>query len=133
MLNQDETIFEGNDPIITSVESMSHITIEKAEELFLCVDTETKLATIFAIVENKLWLIEDQEYDYEEGTKEYKAARESTRRWLLFAKKIEEKILSILRSEGVSIPQKGKIVVLEPFMRRNGYRDGTGWWIRLDC
>ena len=32
MLNQDETIFEGNDPIITSVESMSHITIEKAEE-----------------------------------------------------------------------------------------------------
>ena len=34
-----------------------------------------------------------------------------------------------LQSEGVSIPQAGRIAVLSPFMERNGFYDGDGWWI----
>lgn len=29
----------------------------------------------------------------------------------------------------VAIPRTKQIVVLEPFMKRNGYMDGNGWWV----
>ena len=42
----------------------------------------------------------------------------------------EERIFVILRSEGIEIPKTGRIKILEPFMKTNGYRDGNGWWIK---
>ena len=43
---------------------------------------------------------------------------------------LEEKIYVILRSEGITIPDEGRIDVLEVFMERNGYKDRGGWWVR---
>ena len=34
-----------------------------------------ELADVFAITSNKFWWVEDNEYDYEKGTKEYQEAR----------------------------------------------------------
>ena len=42
----------------------------------------------------------------------------------------EAKIFDVLRREGVAIPKTGRIYVLKPFMKRNGYIDGNGWWIK---
>ena len=47
--------------------------------------TEVELATLFAVVENKVWWIEDEEYDYDVGTLEYKQAKKKTDLWLSFA------------------------------------------------
>lgn len=38
-------------------------------------------------------------------------------------------IFEILRLENVLIPDSAQVKVIEPFMNRNGYKDGNGWWI----
>jgi hypothetical protein len=92
--------------------------------------SERDLADAFAIASNKFWWVEDNVYDYEEGTPEYIAACAITDEWGALMDEYEERIFVILRNEGVEIPETGRIKVLEPFMKRNGYRDGNGWWIK---
>jgi hypothetical protein len=92
--------------------------------------SERDLADAFAIASNKFWWVEDNVYDYEEGTPEYIAACAITDEWGALMDEYEERIFMILRNEGVEIPATGRIKVLEPFMKRNGYRDGNGWWIK---
>ena len=92
--------------------------------------SERDLADAFAIASNKFWWVEDNVYDYEEGTPEYIAACAITDEWGALMDEYEERIFMILRNEGVEIPETGRIKVLEPFMKRNGYRDDNGWWIK---
>ena len=92
--------------------------------------SERDLADAFAIASNKFWWVEDNVYDYEEGTPEYISACAITDEWGALMDEYEERIFVILRNEGVEIPETGRIKVLEPFMKRNGYRDGNGWWIK---
>ena len=110
--------------------SFSDITPAKMKRYFFGKQTEKDLADAFAIASNKFFLLADNEYDYEEGSKEYVEARAITDEWCALMNEYEEKILEILRSEGVIIPETGRIRVLKPFMARNGYIDGTGWWIK---
>lgn len=42
----------------------------------------------------------------------------------------KERIFEILIHEGISIPETKQIEMLAPFMKRNGYIDGNGWWIK---
>lgn len=49
--------------------------------------------------------------------------------WGELMDKLKEEIFVILRSEGIDIPERGQISVLKPFMERNGYYDGSGWWL----
>ena len=84
------------------------------------------------MVENKVWWIEDEEYDYDVGTLEYKQAKKKTDLWLSFADELRNRIFDILRAEGVEITEKGQIAVLEPFMERNGFKDSQDWWVKID-
>ena len=117
---------------IIGQEPNPNLTIEKANQLFTEIKTEKDIADLFALVENKAWWIEDEKYDFDEGTEEYKKAVEKTDIWFALADKLKDMIFSILKSEGVQIPSKGQIVVLEPFMKRNGFINGSGWWIKDD-
>lgn len=92
--------------------------------------TERDLADAYAISHNKFWWFEDDLYDYEKGTPEYKAVRATVDEWGELLDGYKEKIFAILRSEGVIIPETGHIEVMRPFMERNGYVDGSGWWIK---
>ena len=91
--------------------------------------TEKDLADAYAIAHNKFWWVEDNEYDYEEDTPEHKAACAITDEWCTLMHEYKTRIFDILTSEGVVIPATGQIQVLVPFMSRNGYVDGNGWWI----
>ncbi|MGN0536621.1 MAG: hypothetical protein ACI4M3_01425 [Acutalibacteraceae bacterium] len=91
--------------------------------------SENDLAHAFAFVSNKAWLVEDNEYDYDEGTKEYENAVAISDAWFTLMDELEEEIFVILRKEGVSIPNKWRILVLAPFMKRHGFSDHDGWWI----
>ena len=51
----------------------------------------------------------------------------STKRKLVERVPLGSKV-TILKDEGVAIPEKGRIRVLIPFMERNGFSDGNGWW-----
>ncbi len=103
------------------------VTIEEMRLLAERATTEQEISDAFAVASNKAWWVEDNEYDYEEGTEEYEQACRITDEWFGVSDILKEKIFYILRSEGVSIPDKGQIAVLSPFMERNGYRDGRGW------
>ena len=111
-------------------EPSPELTIEEANTLFCEIKTEKDIANLFAVVENKAWWVEDEQYDFELGTKEHKKARKKTIEWFSLADKLKDMIFDILKSEGVEIPDEGQIVVLEPFMKRNGFKDGRGWWIK---
>ena len=119
-----------NDIVIMASEPTPDITPTDVRNYFAKRKTEKDLADAFAIASNKFWWVEDDVYDYEEGTPEYEAARVIVDEWGALMDEYEERIFVILRSEGVVIPEAGRIKVLEPFMKRNGYRDGNGWWIK---
>ncbi len=112
-------------------EPSPNLTAEMVEKAMAEIKTETELANLFAVVDNKAWWIEDEEYDFEEGTEEHKLAKAKADLWFDLSGKLLDKIFDILRAEGVEIPAKGYIVALEPFMKRNGFRNGNGWWIKL--
>ena len=57
-------------------------------------------------------------------------AVERTDMWFALSDKLRNMIFDILKFEGVEIPAKGQIVELELFMKRNGFIDGNGWWIK---
>ena len=119
-----------NDIVIMASEPIPNKTPTDVRGYFAERKSERDLADAFAIASNKFWWVEDNVYDYEKGTPEYIAARAITDEWGALMDEYEERIFMILRNEGVEIPETGRIKVLEPFMKRNGYRDGNGWWIK---
>lgn len=110
-------------------EPLSDITPQELRKIYSGTLTESELATAYALSSNEFWWVEDNIYDYEEGTQEYKEAVQITDNWRSLMEYYEEQIFDILRKEGVDIPPCGRIVILAPFMKRNGYLDGNGWWI----
>jgi len=107
------------------------LSIEGAKQAIKCILNETDLASLFASVDNKAWWIEDELYDYEEGTAEYAKIKGTIDNWFSLSDILRKMIFDILRNEGVLIPETKQIDVLEPFMRRNGYRNAQGWWLSL--
>lgn len=108
------------------------LTPEIAEEIIDYINTESDLAGLFAAFQNRAQWVEDNEYDFEKGTKEYENAVQLTESWFALADKLRYRIFEILRAEGLDISSEGQVVVLEPFMKRNGFRNRGGWWIRID-
>lgn len=120
------------DIIVMGGEPSPDMTLEMAEIAAKECVTESELASLFAIVENKAWWIEDEEYDFAEGTVEHRQAVEKTELWFALADKLRKRVFCILQSEGVEIPSIGQIAVLDSFMKKNGYKNGQGWWVKND-
>jgi hypothetical protein len=74
--------------------------------------TEADLADAYALASNKFWWVEDNEYDYEVGSPEHKAACAITDEWKTLMVEYEKRIFEILTNEGVVIPEVGRIKVL---------------------
>jgi len=45
-------------------------------------------------------------------------------------KQYQSRIFDLLIGEGIEIPHIGQIAVLIPFMRKYGYEDQSGWWVK---
>ena len=131
----ESTDFEYRIPpgtVIIAGDPAPDLDIEKARELILKISSEQELADLYADVCNKAFWIEDEEYDYDEGTEEHIKACQITDEWFYEEEKLREIIFYILRNEGIEIPERGYITVLSIFMERNGYRDGNGWWVEKE-
>ena len=116
--------------VIMCSEPFPEKTIDEMRAIAENAKNESDIADAFAIAENKAWWIEDDMYDFEVGSEEYKKVREVTDAWFSVADQIRNKIFAILKSEGITDPENGGITVLKPFMKRNGYYDGNGWWVK---
>ena len=124
-----QSIYIEKDIIVMGSEPTPKLSLEDAMNIYLSVKDEQSLAVIYAVVNNKAWWLAHDIDDYEESSKEYFEQCKLVDDWFEIASKIEEDIFEILRGEGVVVPETGIIKVLQPFMDRNGYFYGTGWWI----
>ena len=106
------------------------ISASEIETYFADKQSAQDLADAYAITHNVFWWVEDNEYDFEEGSSEHKAACLITDEWGSLMKQYQSRILDVLRREGIEIPDAGQVVVLKPFMRKYGYEDQSGWWVK---
>lgn len=130
VLEATEDCLPPANAVIMAENPTGDMTIEEMQRQAAAAITERELAEAFALAENKAWWIGDNEYDYEEGTPEHMEACRITDAWFAVADSLKERIFSVLRKEGISIPESEQIKVLTPFMERNGFRDGRGWWVK---
>lgn len=93
---------------------------------------ESALAIALSLVHNKTGLM-GHELDETDNACFEKVYEE----WWTLEKELYAKIIKILEEENLKkqashkISDKGLHHVVLPFMERNGYRDETGWWIKL--
>ena len=126
--NIDDFLEDGG--VLMCGEPAPDLIIEKMRVLAESASTEQDIADAFAVASNKAYMSEDAEYDYEEGSSEYVQACKATEDWFEVSDKLQDRIINILKAEDRSLPNAGRIESLYPFMERNGYRDGRGWWIK---
>lgn len=115
---------------IMANEPAPSVTAIDIKEHFKNMSTVQELADAFAITSNEFWWAEDNVYDYEGGSPEYKAACAIADEWGKLMDFYENKIFEIIRSEGIKVPSTGRIIVLATFMKKYGYDDSDGWWVK---
>ena len=115
---------------ILAREPAQGLTANEIEEHFADKHSLQDLAAAYAIAHNQFGWVEDHEYDFVVGSPEHKAACIVTDEWCRLMEKYEKIIFDILRSEGIEIPTTRQIVVLIPFMKKYGYEDRGGWWVK---
>ena len=111
-----------------TIRSFYDVTPEELENLYDNAETEEDLADLLKQTWEHCSEAEDCTYDYEPDTQEYISARELADKWWDLFAKVEQDIFSILKSEGVEIPERGHIKDLNIFMNRNGYIFRCGCW-----
>ena len=123
---EEGTVIMGGDPLPDrSLEEMWVIAKNYS--------TTQELVDSYAGAHNKFWWVEDDEYDFEEGTEEHKKACAVTDAWGELMNFLEERVVACATEEGLLAerqPNSGLIKQLEAFMKKYGYRDGQGWWVR---
>ncbi len=127
MINKELII--TSDIVVMGSEPIPGLSPEDIRRWYASHQDEKGLASALAAVSNKFWRVEDNEYDYEEGTPEYEESVRITNEWGVLMDELQDKIFDILKTEHVHIPRTGRIEVLKPFMERNGYYNGNGWWV----
>ncbi len=116
--------------VVMGEEPAPELSYEKALEKYLAIENEKDLADVYAVVENKAWWFAHDIDDYGEETKEYEEQCKLVNDWFSLVSRMQEDIFKILREEDVEIPKIGLRYTIQPFMSRNGYYDGAGWWIK---
>lgn len=70
---------------------------------------------------------------HDSDDKEYSCPKKYLRCWLEYDQKLTSIIIRKLEQEGAKISlKKGTRYAVMPFMERNGYIDGSGWWVKDD-
>lgn len=116
--------------VIMVEEPVQGKTADEVRQFFGECPAEQDLADAYALTSNQFWWVEDTVYDFEEGTQEYHKACGMTDEWRMLMNEYKEKIVAVLIREGSVLPEKKEAEVLLTFMKRNGYTDGDGWWIK---
>ena len=135
-----ESGFVGVNPIvlwkniIEAIQNRNKNHLEEMWEKANNLQSIQELVDVFVAVHNKFWQFADGEYDYDEGTEDYKKACAITEAWGELMDSLEKKVFEVAKKEGLLAERQensGTIKQIEDFMKKYGYRDGRGWWIRI--
>ena len=120
---------------IMASEPLKGYTPDTMREMLTRYNTDDAVAAIMAAVANKTgWLghdIDDPDND-EETNSRIKAEHDA---WWALEKELYAEIIRRLEEEnqtkGTAYATSGIGLhyIIKPFMERNGYRDGAGWWV----
>ena len=118
--------------VILMGDPMPDLAIEEMQQRIASIKNTQELVDAFATVSNKFVFVEDETYDYDEGTEEYAKACAACDAWTEMMDKLEEQVMKKAAEEGLlnTQPDIGTIAQLEEFMKKYGYIDGNGWWIK---
>ena len=116
---------------------MAGLSFEEMQHKILSVTSTQELVDAYVLVSNEFWWVEDDLYDYDEGTEEYEKIKSVVDAWREMLKKLDIRIIETAAEEGLLAerqPNSGMVKQLEAFMDKYGYRNGSGWWIeKEDC
>jgi hypothetical protein len=121
------------DAVILAADPISDKTVEEMQKEVDKIRSTQELVDAYALVYNKFWYIEDDIYDYDEGTENYNECLRNVELWEKLMESLENQVISEAKKEGLLAerPNFGTIKQLEAFMKKYGYRDGRGWWIEV--
>lgn len=129
----DEPI-EGAFPkgaVILAGDPLPDVGAEEMRQTVSSITTTQELVDVY--VHNKFWFIEDDLYDYDEGTDEYEKVRAVVDAWGDMMDELDKRIMETAAREGLLAerqPDSGTVKQLEAFMDKYGYRNGCGWWVK---
>ena len=123
-------IDEKKNVFVLTSEPFSNISVHDIREWLTHNSSIQNIVDAYVVVHEKYICVEDDVYDYEIGTVKYNSARLISDEWFSLMEELQKRIFDTMRSEGYTIPDKGYYYAMIPFMKRFGYRDGNGWWIK---
>ncbi|WP_051131574.1 hypothetical protein [Oscillibacter ruminantium] len=110
------------DAVVMTCEPLPGISIEEYRDMLGDDYTESALAAALAGAWNKAgWIMHECEDD--DSSPEMKARFEA---WWALQEELVKKVAELLQCEF----KPPYIELVTPFMERNGYRDGHGWWMK---
>ena len=93
-----------------------------------------KIVNVYAAASNEFWWVEDNVYDYEEDTEEYKKAFRITDEWKELLGYLEGRVVQLAKKEKLMKRDEKyprAISSLSPIMEKYGYQNKNGWWVRM--
>lgn len=117
--------------VILSADPMPDKTVEQMKLEIAEIANTQEVVDAYVQVHNKFWYMEDDLYDYEEGTEEYIRVRRNVEAWGEIMDSLDARVMAVAREEGLLSERRlnaGTIKQLEKFMKKYGYRDSCGWW-----
>jgi len=124
---------ESENVLILSGDPLPNKTVDEMKEELKNNTTTQELVDAYVNVHNKFWFIEDDLYDYDEGSDEYKRVYDSISQWYQVMKQLDQEIMEKASEEGLLDEMEsnsGTTKRLKSFMSRYGYRDASGWWVK---
>lgn len=122
---------EAFSPVVMEYTPLVGETPESIREKYMKDPSEHDLAAVYAAVSNQVgWLMHDlDDEDCPEDTEQRFNA------WAALEEELRGRIFEILKREDITEFERsasegvGYYFRVMPFMIRNGFRDGAGWWV----
>lgn len=121
-----------DDVYVMCEEPLSNYAPKDIEKLYKDNPSLEVLADCYANSHNEYWWLEDELYDYQEGTNEYKLFKECVDSWWNLTNYFANEIIAYLGLNDDQISTKGIIYSILPFMDEHHWLFANGWWIQKE-
>lgn len=125
-----------SDIVVMAAEPLKGYTPDHIREMMTMYKTDEAIAAFMAMVANKTGCIGHDIGDTENDAETDARIKAEHDAWWKLEKELYAEIIRRMETEnqthGTSYVTSGIGLhyIIKPFMERNGYRDGAGWWIR---
>ena len=137
-MSNEKKIVLDKDIVALTEEPAGGKTVQDVRLWLSCHTSESDFADVLALVSNQVGWLDDEVYDYEEGTAEYNRALAIYTGWRDFYFELAKQSLEIIKTKpelaGQANLEKrvGTHYQILPFMSYHGYLDKNGWWIKSE-